>query len=82
VIPGGTKRNAEWLGERVRWDENLPEPLRWALYDAQTSGGLLISVAPDHADDLVRRLGEKNTLSAALIGEITGGPEGAIRVDA
>lgn len=81
VIPGGTKRNAEWLGEQVRWSEGVSEPLRWALYDAQTSGGLLISVAPEAAPALVGKLQARGTLAAADIGEITEGPEGEIRIE-
>ncbi len=76
VIPGGTRRNADWLGDTVRWDDKVSEPLRWALYDAQTSGGLIISVAPDVADALTRELRRNHTLAVADIGEIT--PEAGI----
>ena len=71
VVPGGTRRNAEWLGDAVRWDPDVPEPLRWALYDAQTSGGLLIGAAPEAVDALVEELRRRGTLAATVIGDVT-----------
>jgi selenide,water dikinase len=44
------------------------------LYDPQTSGGLLISVAPGSADALASALRETGHEAAAVIGEIEGGP--------
>ena len=44
-IAGGTRRNREWVEEFVDWDAEVPEPRRWLLCDAMTSGGLLIAAA-------------------------------------
>ncbi|HEX4735228.1 MAG TPA: selenide, water dikinase SelD [Thermoleophilaceae bacterium] len=44
-IAGGTRRNREWVEEFVDWGPGVPEPLRWLLCDAMTSGGLLIAAA-------------------------------------
>jgi selenide,water dikinase len=44
------------FAERTMEIEGTPDPLRVEfLFDAQTSGGLLIAVAPDRADELVER---------------------------
>lgn len=51
------------------------------LCDAQTSGGLLIAVPKDRTAALVRRLNERKTPVAALIGEIIEDQEGRIRVE-
>ena len=40
------------------------------FYDAQTSGGLLISVAAQDADRLVTRARDKGATSACVIGEV------------
>ena len=42
---GGTRRNREWVEDFVDWHAGVPEPLRWLLCDAMTSGGLLIAAA-------------------------------------
>ena len=41
------------------------------MTDAQTSGGLLIAVDPEHADTVLRSLADAGTLAQAVIGEIT-----------
>jgi selenide,water dikinase len=41
------------------------------LADAQTSGGLLIAVAPERTDELVGLLRTVGTLAAAVVGQIT-----------
>jgi selenide,water dikinase len=80
AIPGGTKRNREALAEYVRFDAAVLEPMRVLLFDAQTSGGLLIAVPPDRADALIDALKKEKTPAAARIGRIVAGPAGTITV--
>lgn len=54
-VPGGTKRNLEDLGDAVVWDD-VDEITRTLLVDAQTSGGLLISMPSTQAETLVEQL--------------------------
>ena len=51
-----------------------------ALFDPQTSGGLLICVEKESADDLVKSLKKKGINDAAVIGEVLPRPEGRIIV--
>ena len=69
AVPGGTRRNAETHAAFTDFATTVPEAVRIGLSDAQTSGGLLISVAADRVDMLVSRLTEAGTL-AAVIGEV------------
>lgn len=80
AIPGGTKRNRDALAEHVRFDAAVPEAIRVLLFDAQTSGGLLIAVPPDRTDELIAALKREKTPAAARIGRIVGGPPGTIAV--
>jgi len=71
--PGGSQRNLDSVLEIVDTtavDSEWPQ----LLADAQTSGGLLISVPSNSVDDLVSALKKEKTLSAAVVGEITQGP--------
>lgn len=78
-VPGGTKRNLRAVAGIVRWDAGIPEPLRTAMGDAQTSGGLLIAT-PDGIG-LLRALERAGVTEARQIGEIVGDdPAGTIEV--
>src|SRR5438445_8943140 len=81
VVPGGTWTNAEAVEPYVTYAETINASLRLALADAQTSGGLLIAVPPERADRLIRRLQEHEALASAVIGELTEGAAGTIRVE-
>jgi selenide,water dikinase len=58
----------------------LPEPEQLLLADAQTSGGLLIAVAPERAGALVTALERRNTLAASVVGRTAAGAPGHITV--
>jgi selenide,water dikinase len=71
LIPGGSRRNLDAVAPHLRWAPGLSEVDRVLLADAQTSGGLLIAVAPERTDELVGLLRTAGTLAAAVVGEIT-----------
>ena len=70
IAPGGTMRNLDSLKSTVLWDKEISENEKILLSDAQTSGGLLISVNPNKADKLQQSLSETGTLSNQIIGEV------------
>ena len=53
---------------------------RLLLADAQTSGGLLLAVPPENERALVEALRSAETPAAAVIGRLTEGPAGSVRV--
>jgi selenide,water dikinase len=75
VYPGGSRRNLTAV-RPVLDVGDVGEITVRVLADAQTSGGLLISVPPDRADSLLKALAREGTRSAAVIGEIRDGPPG------
>jgi len=81
AIPGGTKRNREALAPHVTFAAAVPEPVRMLLFDAQTSGGLLIAVAADRVNTLLAALEREATPAAARIGRLARGVPGAISVN-
>jgi selenide,water dikinase len=65
--------NRAFLEGRLR-TESGADPLRLEFaFDAQTSGGLLIAVAPDHAELLIEQLRERGAIAAALVGRVLEG---------
>ena len=80
AIPGGSKRNRDTLSPDVTFGAEVPEAIRVLLFDAQTSGGLLIAVDPDRAGALVAALEREGTPAAARIGRLIRGVAGAITV--
>jgi len=80
AIPGGTKRNREALAPHVTFEPGVAEAMRVLLFDAQTSGGLLIAVDPDRANTLLTALQRERTPVAARIGRLARGVPGAIAV--
>lgn len=55
-IPGGLNANRDFAECVVGYDEGVPEEVRTILFDPQTAGGLLISVAADAAGELTDSL--------------------------
>lgn len=78
VVPSGTRSNLAFVGPHVDWG-GTPEPERLALADAQTSGGLLIAVSPEKAEQLASGLVARG-IDAARIGETIPGAAGSIAV--
>ena len=70
IAPGGTHRNLESLEGVVDWHPDISAQTQILLADAQTSGGLLMSVAPEKLDELLAALGHADVKTGAVIGEI------------
>lgn len=72
VVPGGTEKNLAHVKSRVDFVPGLNLPEQLVLADAQTSGGLLIAVAPGSCAALLEQL-EADGVQAAEIGELIPG---------
>jgi selenide,water dikinase len=79
-VPGGTTRNLKDLAGSVSFTDSVDEFSRTLLGDAQTSGGLLMCVAPDAVEGLLLDLDGRSPV-AAVIGEVVQGGAGQIRVE-
>ncbi len=68
-IPGGLKANREFAECVVRYEGAISDEIKTMLFDPQTAGGLLISVAADDATELNRALNAA-AVPAVEIGEV------------
>ena len=76
-VPGGTRRNLAWAGERLE-THDVDDAVIIVLADAQTSGGLLFGAEPARAEEAVAALRESGH-AAAVIGTVSEGA-GTMRV--
>jgi selenide,water dikinase len=68
-LPGGLKRNAEFLTGCVEFANGVREEIRNLLFDPQTSGGLLLSLASKDAEPLLESL-RANGVGGRQVGEV------------
>jgi selenide,water dikinase len=78
-VPGGTQQNLETAATLTEW-QTPDDARRLLLTDAQTSGGLLLCVAPKKLADVLSVLKKQRTLCAAVVGRIVRAPRANILV--
>jgi selenide,water dikinase len=78
-VPGGTRENRETASSITDWNK-ISETDQILLSDAQTSGGLLLCVAPKKIEPVLRILRKNRTLCSALIGRIVASKKPAIQL--
>jgi selenide,water dikinase len=80
VVPGGSSKNLAFAMPHTSFADDVDESTRVILADAQTSGGLLLSLPQERVDALVAGLKARGTLAAAIIGRLQAGEPGRIHV--
>jgi selenide,water dikinase len=68
-LPGGLKNNRDFIGDCVGFEQSVPPEYRDLLFDPQTSGGLLIAIAPESAEAAISSL-VCHGISASRIGKV------------
>ena len=79
-VPGGLYRNRDYRRVSIEVMPSCPAWLLDLLFDPQTSGGLLISVASGQADALVGRLRDRGVSEASVVGEVIKDHPGGIKL--
>jgi len=71
IIPAGTKRNFNYVSPKVIVHHELKEYQKLMVADAQTSGGLLISLPSENAKNFVSEFNDNLPNPAVIIGTVT-----------
>lgn len=69
-IPGGAYSNMDYFEKWIEFDPSIAKSNKIALFDPQTSGGLLISVPRERAQDLLMEMHANSVVGAQIIGEV------------
>lgn len=72
LVPEGTYRNKAFNKKDVRLEEQVNEAMEDLVFDPQTSGGLLVSLKREDAENVLVRLAEAGyPLKAGIVGAVT-----------
>ena len=74
--PAAPKTTRDYLQDLVTVDPAVPPERANVMFDAQTSGGLLVAVAPRKAEILLESLHHNGVPDAVLVGAATAGKSG------
>jgi selenide,water dikinase len=80
IFSGANERNAEASAGRTRFAEGVGEEWKAVLFDAQTSGGLLVALPAERAEAALSEMREAGIVCAGIVGRIVNSPEAAIEV--
>lgn len=70
IAPEGAYSNMQFVEKWIQFDMNVTKATKIALFDPQTSGGLLISVPKEKALELLEELNSNSTIKSEIIGEV------------
>jgi len=68
-LPGGLNNNREFAGECVEFAASVPQEFRDLLFDPQTSGGLLVAIAEEAAEEALARM-ESRGVAGRRVGSV------------
>ena len=74
IKPGATARNLQHIKGSTNYHAEITELDQQLLCDPQTSGGLLLSVSAEKADELLAACQAQGTLCATIVGSVGEGP--------
>ena len=80
IIPQGTQRNHEYVSEFSNFSNQISKTQQMMVADAQTSGGLLISLPLETANEYLQTFNSKSNYEAVVIGEFTDSKDSLIYI--
>jgi len=81
LIPGGTRRNLSYADKFTAFSNKLSGDQKLLAADAQTSGGLLLSIPPAAVNQYLHKFGDLTGQEASPIGEVIQHQKKMLQVD-
>jgi selenide,water dikinase len=78
-LSGGLKNNRAFVGECAAFEPGVPSEYQDLLFDPQTSGGFLVAISPEHAEDALAAL-TRHGVNARRVGRVVSKRSPLIRV--
>ena len=79
-IPGGAFNNKAFRSPQLHVEDHIDSLLVDILFDPQTSGGLLMGIAKEYSDDLIRDFHQNGVNAATIVGEVIEAPAARIEI--
>lgn len=70
IVPGGAYKNMGYVKDDVYISEDVPQTVSDVLHDPQTSGGLLVSVPAEIAEEVAEDMLKNGSIVAEIVGEV------------
>jgi len=80
MYSGANERNAEFSAAITDFEDGIGEERKAVVFDAQTSGGLLIAFPPDKAEPALAEMRRAGIARATAVGRIVGPSKGGIHI--
>lgn len=80
IVPSGSERNAAYWWKACEFADGLGDAAKIVLFDAQTSGGLLVSLPSDSFDVFAKRCQANGLNDPVVIGRVVERPNICVRV--
>ncbi len=80
IFSGANERNSEFSAALAEFEGGIGEDIKAVLFDAQTSGGLLIAFPPEKVGAAIEEMRRAGVARAAAVGRIVGRSAGGIRI--
>lgn len=81
LVPAGAYDNRSYVGDNAQISPQVDRALVDAIYDPQTSGGLLFSIAEEDVEEMLTRLQQLTTTSYGVVGRVIEGTGKAVIIE-
>jgi selenide,water dikinase len=70
ILPGGSIKNRQFIQDSVEIHPSIEDPVADVLFDAQTSGGLIVAIPEKQAEKYLKDIKSRGIEDASIVGRI------------